>query len=518
MSQFFLKNSKKSTILILFLSLLLSPPSFSYVTLPFTTIAHTLHAYDSNVLENILQNFMNSTLFTRISLGNPPKFVNFILSFNNFATFFFENCISVHVNVDFAFKKENEVIAVEDSKIKEKKYNYKYTESDTFKQEIDYFYGYSNGDMNFNVTVGSEVLFLDKNSGDIREINGLKMMFSGGDKGGKSECGVIGLLLRPKTFLDKPYNFIQQLKALDYIDTYTWYIIFDKKDNNKEYLMVGTLPHERDSENYNVKNLYYSGAINNEENTYYWTMELDEIYYTVNKEENGKYIESNVTMERYKQISFDYSLNWVVAPYEYYSSIKSSFFDSLISQELCKIEYGSLEFFYTFSCLKTPETLEKIARFPTLNFLSKKLHKNFSLNYTELFFLEHQKIYFKVLFINGEFNPSFRLGKVFLRKYQFVFDYERKSVGFYNMEYNNNINDNNNNNNNNIKNNEIKYNICEILIVLSIIGAAALGGYFLGRKKQYENRRKKANEMEDEFDYYKERTDKKSEKFLWEKA
>ena len=405
MSQFFLKNSKKSTILILFLSLLLSPPSFSYVTLPFTTIAHTLHAYDSNVLENILQNFMNSTLFTRISLGNPPKFVNFILSFNNFATFFFENCISVHVNVDFAFKKENEVIAVEDSKIKEKKYNYKYTESDTFKQEIDYFYGYSNGDMNFNVTVGSEVLFLDKNSGDIREINGLKMMFSGGDKGGKSECGVIGLLL-----------------------------------------------------------------------------------------------------------------NWVVAPYEYYSSIKSSFFDSLISQELCKIEYGSLEFFYTFSCLKTPETLEKIARFPTLNFLSKKLHKNFSLNYTELFFLEHQKIYFKVLFINGEFNPSFRLGKVFLRKYQFVFDYERKSVGFYNMEYNNNINDNNNNNNNNIKNNEIKYNICEILIVLSIIGAAALGGYFLGRKKQYENRRKKANEMEDEFDYYKERTDKKSEKFLWEKA
>ena len=90
------------------------------------------------------------------------------------------------------------------------------------------------------------------------------------------------------------------------------------------------------------------------------------------------------------------------------------------------------------------------------------------------------------------------LGRAFFLKYQFFFNPDAKSIGFYNPNIK--FNKNNDNKNEIIKN-ENNFKFIILIIVLSsllIISIVALIFFF----KNYKNKKKKrANELDDDFDY-----------------
>ena len=92
-------------------------------------------------------------------------------------------------------------------------------------------------------------------------------------------------------------------------------------------------------------------------------------------------------------------------------------------------------------------------------------------------------------------------GRVFLKKYQFVFDNDQKTITYIGI---NNINqkqrakdDIKTNNTNFFKNNT--YIIIILAIVIIII--AVFVGIFLGGKIYNKNKKKRANELDDDYEY-----------------
>ena len=74
-------------------------------------------------------------------------------------------------------------------------------------------------------------------------------------------------------------------------------------------------------------------------------------------------------------------------------------------------------------------TENELNKFPSLLLKSVELNYVFNLDYNDLFHKTRNVYIFKV--IQGMDNNVWKLGKVFLEKYQFVFNYDSKMFGFY---------------------------------------------------------------------------------------
>ena len=128
-------------------------------------------------------------------------------------------------------------------------------------------------------------------------------------------------------------------------------------------------------------------------------------------------------------------------------------------------------------------------------------------NIFHLFHEIYDRVYFLVVFRKSETaNNIWKLGEPFFSHFQFTFDQERKIVGFYNQylpmikndDYMKRIEKNNK-----ILNDSGNKKTIIYIIVISVLSVVILGtiAYFLG-KKMNENRKKRANELNDEdFEY-----------------
>ena len=85
----------------------------------------------------------------------------------------------------------------------------------------------------------------------------------------------------------------------------------------------------------------------------------------------------------------------------------------------------------------------------------------------------------------------FTLGKIFLRKYLFTFNIDSKSIGFYNVKYEEEFRDNN----------PSTISIIFKIIGLIIILIACIVGFFFAKKLYDKNRKKRVNELTDDCDY-----------------
>ena len=84
--------------------------------------------------------------------------------------------------------------------------------------------------------------------------------------------------------------------------------------------------------------------------------------------------------------------------------------------------------------------------FPDLFFEKKEFETIFNLTYEDLFILDESNNKYIFLILNSRLNKNWILGSVFLRKYQFTFNTDSKTIGYYksmneNIDENENIND-----------------------------------------------------------------------------
>ena len=237
------------------------------------------------------------------------------------------------------------------------------------------------------------------------------------------KCGHMGLLPPGIStgLTNSKINFIQQLKNRRIIDNYNWYIRFNKDKTGE--LVIGAAPHEIKPENYLEDDLYMTHATLMND-VFFWEMKFSSIYLydsLSNKKYNLKPIDGLITINE----------NFIYSNKEYFNNITSIYFEQYFNDKKCKIEIiqKTHDRYYVIYCHQRNFTIDDLQKFPILSFQSSDLNFIFNLDYNDLFLKAKDKYIFKVLY-SGDFG-YWKLGKTFLEKYQFVFNYDSKMFGFY---------------------------------------------------------------------------------------
>ena len=148
--------------------------------------------------------------------------------------------------------------------------------------------------------------------------------------------------------------------------------------------------------------------------------------------------------------------------------------------------------YYVYFFEKDMKGFEKMKDF-TLVFYNGNLNFNFSFNYTDLFLEKRIGYYFLVAF-EKKFRSTWKLGFPFFNKYKFIFEHNSKSIGFFCPNGCSDLNDNVKQNNTDLRYTFIVLGIITAVIFLLIIGI------FIG-KKCFEERKRRANELIDLYEY-----------------
>jgi hypothetical protein len=135
---------------------------------------------------------------------------------------------------------------------------------------------------------------------------------------------------------------------------------------------------------------------------------------------------------------------------------------------------------YTYYCFDYKSIIDN---FPSINFYIKEFNETFILTKEDLFTEYNKMYYLNIFFLDYDENvPYWILGNIFLKKYQFIFNFERRTIGYYSRI------------NNNSKNNFL---IILFIIILIIILISLVYFYFKLTKK----RKKRQNEINDIYEY-----------------
>ena len=349
------------------------------------------------------------------------------------------------------------------------------------------------GDLRFktNINIGEE------------KGEGLDFYFNEKDKDSPL-CGNIGLNLNFDTT-----NLITQLKQKKYINKYIWTLKYQNEEDG--IIILGTEPHFYDNQTYYMSQFCRIKAIPNQSPETSWSFKMNEVR-IYDKEKNKIVLSQN-------KVDFLIDRGLIIGTDEYKNKIDELIFNNLIKEKICfrntsvfnDYEKGTKDEYYIYYCnsdsfMGNQYTIEKTHynEFPSLEFYLKESNMTFSLNKEHLFFKIFSRIYFLIIFKKSDSqNNIWKLGEPFISHFQFTFDQEKKELGFYNPKLEKIPNEVYMKNSNSHKSNKniIQKNWYVFLIVVIIIGLIAVLAYFLG-KKLNENRKKRANELNDEdFDY-----------------
>ena len=216
------------------------------------------------------------------------------------------------------------------------------------------------------------------------------------------------------------------------------------------------------------------------------------------------------------EINNDYSL--IIGGSSYLIYIEDSFFNNYINKNICSknlINQIDNYKYHIFECDKEKFGEKDIKNFPILSFRMRSFEKKFIFEGKDLFIETKYKYFFSIIF-SYTWRESWVIGKIFLRKFPTMIDLDKKILYIYNDD-NSKKNDNDDNNKSNAgesesktneKNNEAndnmnlsaKFIVLMILIIIIIVCVFSVLFYYIG-KNLNKLRKKKANELNDEYDY-----------------
>ena len=284
-------------------------------------------------------------------------------------------------------------------------------------------------------------------------------------------------------FDDDKNIFIKILKEKNVINSYVFFLQFNNV--NEGNLFLGNLPEE--IMNFDRENFRTTKVIN-QNNFLFWGIQFDDI--SINKEK----------IKDSKTVFFSYEFGLISATKISEEIIAKNLFnlndnnnnnnnnnnkncfmeEFTINEELFgEVKYNS------YYC----DLSAKISNFPPLEFYNKDLNYTFKFDHNDLFVKNNNRFQFLIIFEQYEKNNRWKFGRIFFKKFLMVFDYDKKQIGFYIKEGKNKI-----------KNNDNKFLII-FLIILILILILIVYKFFI-RKNQ---RKIKANELEDNFEYKSEK-------------
>ena len=148
-------------------------------------------------------------------------------------------------------------------------------------------------------------------------------------------------------------------------------------------------------------------------------------------------------------------------------------------------------------------------KFPPLNFKHRDLNKIFEFTYKDLFQEIGNSLVFSIV-MDEEDKYHWIFGRIFFKKYQFIFDVDQKTISYIkkNLTENNGKSDAQSGDGNSNTSQTI-IRILQVLLIVALLLGIVIGLFF--GKKLWDNKRKiRANELiDDDYDYSekKENTD-----------
>ena len=434
-----------------------------YIVLPFKYKTYQI----TNNLTQFIYDLIDNKVIIPISIGDPQTNIELYASMNEYiyyleegsclpnsiSSYSYSNSLTFSVNEEVEYCPINQGMC---SLCKDKIYLY---EDINLKQktEIDDFFFY---------------LESKKNSNNNKKI-----------------CGRIGFQLENKPYhIYHYYNFIGELKKNSKIFSYSWYIHFYEKPfkKNENEIYDGAIVFDVLSKKFydefpyfKSDNDYYYVNAKDLERILAWTFPFDKISYKINDTK----IESNL-----KAAGLAFEVDLILCTEEYFKSIKKDFFEEFFKINICFLVEGKYSYIY---CDKN-SFQKSIKDFPTLYFKSNGLNKTFNLDGNDLFREFDKYIIFMVVFEKYSYK-LWTLGKIFMKKYNFYFDNDKKIIGCLNK-----VEDTKTNINFFVK---IKWYLFIIIAVLV--------GFFIGKKIRDKARKIRANELEDKYEYLENKANNK---------
>ena len=317
---------------------------------------------------NFIDYIINNNIYVTIPIGNPSQFIKFNVTMKS-------SSISITSFNNYNYKDSKSYYAIEDERE-----IYKYKFKNGFEATDNFLI--NNKQCNFSFLFVTEMLE------DFDII-----------------LGEIGLKIYEQNLYNK-MNIILQLKQLDLINSYGFG--FQYTDEYKGNLILGI---NYNKEEYNI--------INNGIENIFDSYNIKFNHIIIGNEKELKYIKVNILID----------LFGFIGTREYLEIIKNKFFNSLLNEKKCFIvndEKEDSNFFY-IKCKKNID----LKKFPNLSFLSYDLKMYFNFTYEDLFKLNDDFYYFLIVFRILDDNNSFwELGEIFFRKYNLLFDLDKKIIGF----------------------------------------------------------------------------------------
>ena len=279
-------------------------------------------------------------------------------------------------------------------------------------------------------------------------------------------------------FKEESANLITQLKKQDKINSYVFSIKYTNDDNGE--IIIGDLPHEYSPEKYSSKNYFFDTVSITKEPPFNWHFTYDKCLYGEEEVDKSNMVKLSIDFGFIKGNSF----------------LKKNLEKNFFGVNNCnKKQINDYDIFYcTKDALKNfkPIIFKLQSKYcPTIT------NANFEFTADDLFIKDNNdndKYYFQIIFNTDGLFHNWVFGKPLFKKYQMVFDQDKKTYGFY-LENNFNII---NTLPNNIANTSTK--ISWILVVFLLIVSLGLL-YALHKLLPKIPRKLKANELEENFSY-----------------
>ena len=286
--------------------------------------------------------------------------------------------------------------------------------------------------------------------------------------------------------IDKTKSFIEQLKALTGAKTYTWILKYTSADSGL-FIFGDIVDNEKveiDNKNH-VKNIEQNYDFIYSKNVFnhklFWKINADRLIF------------DGVVFGENENADIDINIPFILLKKPYYRKIKEKIFNKFFEEKICDQNIPEFQL-SAISCNKDKflERTNNLKDLPSLTFQLKQYDLNLTFTPSDLFAIEGDDIYFMIAHHSYK-DSECTIGSILLKKYHIIFDDDAKLMMILKSSNYNEDNEDKNGNNSKI------YMIMFLLVIASGIIFGFIGLKY--GKKIYQARKKKANELDDNYNY-----------------
>ena len=388
--------------------------------------------------------------------------------------------------------------------------NYYYNKNKSLSLSQTHYYDidkYSKETVLANETIDFPVFNITNNNLSEITVSNYYFIYNKANKSGEEEekiekekegkaCISFGLRVMCESGIFYCRNVPSVLKEKQLTSSYSFNFIYhNEKEKNENdgydaFLLMGEYPHVYNKEKYHENN-YRKAQASSWINEPTWILDFYNYFYT----SNGTKISFHLTSQelRIKGV-FWFHLDIIIGIKEYFNQIKKHYFDYYENE--CSI--NEIDYQYSvITCNKDFNT----ENFPTLYFYQDDHNYTFELTDKDLFQIRGDKKYFLIVF-DKHSNYPWKFGKLFMQKYFFNFDLDSRIIGFYNEINDSDSQKEETKDNNNSNHSALLWILWVVLLIITGVGC-----FLLGRIIYNKNRKKRANELEDDFEYKQKNND-----------